>query len=54
MPFGIDIVSDSMVCSGSGGHNEFDWVDYGILGIIPRTNEPFIWDNPSCELIWEK
>ena len=46
MAFGIDITSDCMVCSGSGDHDKVQKEYYGIVGLAPRTNEPFIWDNP--------
>ena len=46
MAFGIDITSDCMVCSGSGDHDKVQREYYGIVGLPPRTNEPFIWDNP--------
>ncbi|SVE08073.1 uncharacterized protein METZ01_LOCUS460927, partial [marine metagenome] len=35
-----------MVCSGSGDHDKVQKEYYGIVGLAPRTNEPFIWDNP--------
>lgn len=46
MPIGIEIASDVMRCSGSGEKNNFSQTDYGIIGVIPRTKEPFIWNNP--------
>lgn len=47
MPFGIEIVSDVIRCAGSGDYKKFNWIDYGILGVIPRSNEPFVWNNPN-------
>ena len=48
MALGIDIFSDGMTCSGSGEHTQSHWENYGIIGLTPRRNEPFIWNNPRA------
>lgn len=48
MALGIDIFSDGMTCSGSGEHTQSRWENYGIIGLTPRRNEPFIWNNPRA------
>ena len=46
MPIGIDISSD-VIFSYDSENDKGDGV-YGSLGIIPRKNEDFIWDNPRA------
>ena len=46
MSIGIDINSD--VIFSYDGENDKGYGVYGSLGIIPRKNEDFIWDNPRA------
>ena len=48
MSFGIDIFSDGLISSGGGEHNDWQKIEHGIIGLIPRQNEPIIWNNPRA------
>lgn len=48
MSFGIDIFSDGLISSGGGEHNDWQKIKHGIIGLTPRRNEPFIWNNPRA------
>jgi len=48
MAFGIDIIADGLISAGVGSHSEWKMTAHGIVGVIPRQNEPIIWDNPRA------
>ncbi len=48
MAFGIDIIADGLISTGVGIHSGWEMTGYGIVGLIPRQNEPLIWDNPRA------
>ena len=48
MAFGIDIIADGLISTGVGSHTGWKMTRHGIVGVIPRQNEPIIWDNPRA------
>jgi len=48
MPLGIEIVSDVIRILESGEENQIDYINYGVVGLVPKRNEPFVWDNPKA------
>lgn len=48
MAFGIDIIADGLISAGIGSHTGWEMTRHGIVGVIPRQNEPFVWDNPRA------
>jgi hypothetical protein len=48
MAFGIDIIADGLISAGVGTHTGWEMTNHGIIGLIPRQNEPLIWNNPRA------
>ncbi len=48
MPFGVEIVSGIIRTSGNGDEKHTGRLDYGVVGLIPKHNESFVWDNPKA------
>jgi len=48
MPIGIEIVTDVIRCYERDENRDITkCVEYGVTGIPPRINEPFVWNNPN-------
>ena len=48
MIFGIDISSDCIAASTLNNETTSDYLEYGVIGVLPRYNEHIIWNNPKA------
>jgi len=48
MPFGFDISADALRFSSNENGSDIYKRKFGITGVAPIENEPFVWDNPSA------
>jgi hypothetical protein len=48
MIFGIDISSDCIAASTLNNETTSDYIEYGVIGVLPRYNERIIWNNPKA------
>ena len=48
MPLGIEIANDVIRTVGSGNESQLRGTNYGVVGLIPKRNEPIVWNNPKA------